>query len=218
MTVVAESRQKNTSSRPGFDDAMRPRRRWSLLIAGLLLVLLCAGVFAVVQLGRDARTQVLAISRSMAAGQLIGAEDLRVVAVVPDPSLPLVPAGRAQQVVGRSAAVPLTVGTLLSESQLGPARWPEPGQAVVAAGFKPGRVPAGVAPGAHALVVTVATDGGPGDSGLSSVPASVPATVMEVAPGVDGSGTTVVSLLLARDDATRLASAGSELCLVLVAG
>jgi len=216
MTAVAERRA--TPARPTLNGAAQPKRRWSLLVGGLLLVLLCAGIFAVVQLGGDARVQVLAIARPVAAGQPISAEDLRVVGVVPDASVPLVRAGQAEQVIGRSAAVPLAAGTLLSESQLGPASWPDAGQAVVAAALKPGRVPAGIAPGSHVLVVTVAKDGSPEATGLPAAPVSVPATVVEVVPGVDGSGTTVVSLLLARDDATKLAGAGSELSLVVVAG
>jgi hypothetical protein len=154
----------------------------------------------------------------VAAGQPISAEDLHTVGVVPDPAVPLVRAGQAQQIIGRSAAIPLAAGTLLSESQLGPASWPDAGQAVAAIALKPGRGPAGIAPGGHVLVVTVAKEGGPDEAGPPAVPVSVPATVVEVAPGVDGSGTTVVSLLLARDDATKLAGTGSELALVLVAG
>ncbi|MFI9641423.1 SAF domain-containing protein [Micromonospora sp. NPDC051925] len=162
--------------------------------------------------------QVLAVARPVAAGQAISAEHLRIVAMVPDPSVPLVRAGQAQQVIGRSAAVPLAAGTLLSESQLGPASWPDAGQAVVATALKPGRVPAGVTPGSHVLVVTVAKDGSPETPGLPAAPVSVAATVVEVVPGVDGSGTTVVSLLLARNDATKLAGAGLELSLVVIAG
>ena len=216
MTAVAERR--TAPARPSLNGAAQPKRRWSLLVGGLLLVLLCAGIFAVVQLGGDARVQVLAVARPVAAGQPISADDLRIVGVVADPSVPLVRAGQAQEVIGRSAAVPLAAGTLLAESHLGPATWPEAGQAVVATALKPGRVPAGIASGSHVLVVTVAKDGSPEATGLPAAPVSVAASVVEVVPGVDGSGTTVVSLLLARDDATKLAGAGSELSLVVVAG
>ncbi|KAB1109123.1 hypothetical protein F6X54_20215 [Micromonospora aurantiaca] len=217
MTAVAESR-RFAPARPILDGAAQPKRRWSLLVGGLLLVLLCAGIFAVVQLGGDAREQVLVVARPVAAGQVITAEDLRTARVVPDAGVSLVRAEQRQQVVGRSAAVPLAEGTLLAEAQLGPARWPDQGRAVVAAAFKPGRVPAGLAAGNHALVVTVAKEDSAGPADLPAARASIPAMVVDVAAGVDGSGTTVVSLLLGRDDATKLAGAGSELSLVLVGG
>jgi hypothetical protein len=40
--------------------------------------------------------------------------------------------------------------------------------------------------------------------------------VVGVTEAVDGAGTSVVSLLLAQDDATKIAGAGSELAAVLV--
>ncbi|MFD6694189.1 SAF domain-containing protein [Micromonospora aurantiaca (nom. illeg.)] len=215
MTAVAERTQ--TPARPSISTA-QPKRRWSLLVGGLLLVLLSAGVFAVIQLGGDARLQVLAVARPVAAGQPISAADLRTVGVVPDPTIKLVAAGQAQQIVGRTPAVPLAEGVLLTESQLGPASWPDAGQAVVATALKPGQVPAGIAPGSRVLVVMVAKDGGPADPALRSAPVSVPATVVEVVPGADGADTTVVSLLLGRDDATKVAGSGSAVSLVVVGG
>lgn len=216
MTVVAESR-RTAPARPSPHSPVQPKRRWSLLIGGLLSVLLCAGIFAVLQLRGDARVQVLAVDRAVAAGQPLAADDLKAVRVVPDPSVPLVKAVQVDQVIGRSPAVPLAPGTLLAESQLGPASWPAAGQAVVAAVFKPGGVPAGLAPGSRALVVTVAKSDVTGTSDASSAPVPVAATVVDITEGTDGPGTTVVSLLLARADAAKLAAAGSDLSLVLVA-
>ncbi|GIE89737.1 hypothetical protein Are01nite_62170 [Actinoplanes regularis] len=189
-----------------------------MLIGGLLSVLLCAGLFAMVQLSGDARVQVLAVARSVAAGQPLSAADLKAVRVVPDPSVPLVKAVQVDQVIGRSPAVPLAPDTLLTESQLGPVAWPAAREAVVAAVFKPGGVPAGLAPGSHALVVAVAKSDvtGATDSTLASAP--VAATVVDIAAGADGTGTTVVSLLLTRADAAKLARAGADLSLILVAG
>ena len=74
MTAVAE--RAKAPARPSISTA-QPKRRWSLLVGGLLLVLLSAGVFAVIQLGGDARVQVLAVARPVAAGQPISAADLR---------------------------------------------------------------------------------------------------------------------------------------------
>src|SRR4051812_13018013 len=126
MTAVSEGRRV-APPRPSPSPAVQPKRRWSLLVGGLLSILLCAGIFAVVQLRGDARIQVLAIARAVAAGQPLTADDLKAVRVVPDPSVPLVKAVEVDQVIGRSPAVPLAPGTLLAESQLGPASWPGAG-------------------------------------------------------------------------------------------
>ena len=216
MTTIVESR-RTAPARPSPSPAVQPRRRWSLLIGGLLLVLLCAGVFAMVQLRGDARVQVLAIARPVAAGQPLAAADLKAVRIVPDPDVPLLKAVQVDQVIGRSPAVPLTPGTLLTETQLGPAAWPATGQAVMAAVFKQGAVPAGLAPGSHALVVTVAKSDVTGATETTPAAAPIAATVVDIAAGTDGTGTTVVSLLLSRTDAAKLAGTGADLALVLVA-
>jgi hypothetical protein len=189
-----------------------------LLIGGLLLVVVCAGVFALVQLRGDAQTQVLAVGRPVAAGQQITSQDLRVVRVVPDARVELVPAREAAQVVGRSAAVPLAEGSLLAESQLGPTGWPPSRQAVAAVALKPGRLPIGIAAGSHVVVVPVAKDIAAEPISASTPPTAVPATVVGVAEGIDGSGTSVVSLLLGQDDAIKISGSASELALVLVTG
>lgn len=216
MTVLADQRPRQKSAQAVVTGSVRPKRRWSLLVGGLLLILVCAGIFAVVQLSGDARVQVLAVARPVAAGQVISAEDLRVVGVVPDASVPLVRATRLTEIVGQTAAVPLAEGTLLAEAQLGPASWPQAGQAVVAVALKPGRVPSGLAAGSHVRIVTVAKETTNETAGLPPAPVSVPAVVVGVTEAVDGAGTSVVSLMLTQDDATKVAGAGSELALVLV--
>jgi hypothetical protein len=216
MTVLADQRRANTSANAVVTDVGRTRRRWSPLVGGLLLVMLCASVFAVVQLSNDDRMQVLAVARPVAAGQVISAEDLRPVLVAADPSVPLVAATSVTSVVGRTASVPLAAGTLLAPSQLGPPSWPAAGQAVVAVLLKPGRAPAGLAAGSRVRIVTVAPDSTTSTDVLPAAPVSVPAVVTGVSEGVDGAGTSVVSLQLAQDDAARIAGAGLELALVLV--
>jgi hypothetical protein len=193
-----------------------------LLVGGLLLMVACAGAFALVYLGADARVAALVVDRPLAAGQAVTAEDIRVVRIVPDPGVDLVPAGEAAQVVGRTVTVPLAEGTLLARSQLGPAGWPPPGEAVAAVPVKPGRLPAGITEGSRVLVVAVAP-GGTVEPGLppeapGSPVALVPATVVQVVEAVDGSGTSLVSLLLDQDDAVVVAGAAGDLALVLAGG
>lgn len=215
MAKAAADTPRSLRSHQGPAGALAPRRRLPLLVGGILLVLLCAGVFAVMQMSRDATVAVLAVARPVPAGQQLTAADLRVAHMTPDPSVPLVRAADLPQMIGRRPAVPLAEGTLLGPSQLGPAAFPPSGQAVVAVAVKPGRAPAGLAPGTAVRVVTVAKD----TATTATPPATVSpvaATVVEVSSTVDGTGTRVVSLLLAEADATLIAAAGSELALVLV--
>jgi hypothetical protein len=196
---------------------LRARRRAWLLVAGLLAMVVCAGAFTLVYLGADARVQVLSAARPLAVGQTIAAGDLQVVRIVPDTGMALLPATDASQVIGRSVAVPVVAGTLLSEAQLGPVEWPPAGQAVAALPVKPGRLPAGLAAGSPVLVVAVAQDPLLGsDPPVEMAP--IPATVVAVAEGVDGTGTAVVTLLLAHADAVAVAGSAGDLALVLAWG
>lgn len=212
---TAADASRSVRSHQGPAGALTPRRRVPLLVGGILLVLSCAGVFAVMQMSRDATVAVLAVARPVPAGQQLTAADLRVAHVTPDPGVPLVRGADLPQVIGRSPAVPLAEGTLLGPSQLGPAAFPPSGQAVVAVAVKPGRAPAGLAAGAAVRVVTVAKDSAASGTTTPAAAAPIAAMVVEVSSTVDGTGTRVVSLLLAEADATQIAAAGSELALVL---
>lgn len=214
MEATVPATRATTAARP--ESSLRPRRRGWLLVAGLLAMVVCAGAFALVYLGSDARVSALVAARPLAAGQMVAAADLGVVRIVPDAGLQVVPAGEASQVVGRRAAVPILAGTLLTDVLLGAPEWPPDGQAVAAVPVKPGRLPAGVTPGSVVLVVAVASETAAEPAGAPDTERSpVLATVVDVVAGDDGSGTTVVTLLLARTDAVQIAAAGGDLALVL---
>jgi hypothetical protein len=86
----------------------------------------------------------------------------------------------------------------------------------VAVPVKPGRLPAGIAPGARVQVFTVTTTGAQGGGTTSASPAGPEATVVDVARDVDASGTVVVSLLLHAADAGGVATGGGDVTLVLL--
>jgi hypothetical protein len=145
----------------------------------------------------------------VAAGEVISEADLRVARVVPDPVVQLVAASDRGLVVGRTAAVPLAAGSLLSPGQVGAVVWPPAGQSVLAVPVATGRVPAGLAPGS---AVSVLPADQPALAG-GQAPAAVPAVVVAVeAPNV--AGIRVVSLLLGELQARQVAAAG-EVVLVL---
>lgn len=196
-------------------NVVRPRRNPVHIVAGALLVVVLALAFMWIQLRSDQTVAVLVVAQPVPAGQVITSADLRVATVVPDAGVRLVATSQADTVVGRTAAVPLVAGALLSPDQVGPAAWPAAGEAVVALPLKPGRIPAGIAPGARVRVLTVTTDGGAATS-ADRGQAGVVATVVEVSrEQVDASGTVVVSLLLNGADAG-VAAAGGEATLVLL--
>jgi hypothetical protein len=197
-------------------NAVRPRRNPVHIVAGALLVVVLALAFMWIQLRSDQTVAVLVMARPVPAGHIITSPDLRVATVVPDAGVRLVAASQADTVVGRTAAVPLVAGALLSPDQVGPAAWPAAGEAVVALPLKPGRIPAGIAPGARVRVLTVASTEGSTGTSAAGGQAGVVATVVEVSrEQVDASGTVVVSLLLRAADAG-VAAAGGDATLVLL--
>lgn len=179
--------------------APRRRRRWSRLTAGVVTVLVCLFGFlaaASAVLGGHA-AQVLVVARPVPAGAALTAADLTVVSVHPAAGVATLPASEQAQLAGRTVAVPLTAGTLLSAADLGPPQYPPAGKAVVALPLSAGAFPPGMQAGARVAVM----DGRTASSG-SGQQAAGPASVMvgvvtAITPGGGAGGTqTVVSLLV----------------------
>lgn len=199
--------------------SLRPRRRPWLAVGGLLAMVSAAGAFSLVYLGSDTRVPVLVVARPVAVGQELASADLRVVRLVPAPGVEVVRAGDVSAVVGHTAAVPLVAGSLLTAGELGPVSWPPAGQAVVAVPAKSGRLAAGVGPGTHVMVVSVTPAGAGVGQGTGGQPAlNVAGVVVAVTAGVDGAGTSVVSLLLPKDSAAVVAGTSADLSIVLARG
>jgi hypothetical protein len=202
---------------------LRPRRSAGRLLFGLLLAAVVVLVFVIVALRADHKQPVLAVARPVAAGAQLSAASLIVVRVAVEDGMPVVPAGQLDQMVGRTAAVPLVRGALLAPRQVGPAAWPPAGQAVLALPVKAGHAPTDLVAGSAVMVLvapgtgsTGGQAGSPGGSSGQSIQA--PATVVAVDRAADGSGATSVSLLLGQDAAVRLAgAAGGDVSLVLLA-
>jgi hypothetical protein len=154
--------------------------------------------------------QVLAVARPVAAGQAITAADLTTVSAAEDPNVRLVTAAKEDEVVGRSAAVPLLPGTLLTPALVGESAFPPAGKVSASVALKPGQFPAGLSRGARVAVyvsATVAQNGNAVEPSSNASPTRLNATVLGVDPAGDGQGGTVVSLLLDAADSARLASA-----------
>jgi SAF domain len=209
--------QRSTAPPRATSASLRPRRRPWLLVAGLLSMVVSAGAFAVVYLGTDAREQVLVVARPVAAGQVLSVADLRVVRIVPDPGVDVIAAAEASRAIGHTAAVPLAAGSMLASAQVGPVAWPPAGQVVVAVPVKAARLADGISAGVRVLVVQVAADTTKAGQPAAGQP-PVAGTVVAVTRTADGSGITVVSLLLPAADAESVAGSSGDVSLALARG
>lgn len=187
-----------------------------MVALGGLLVIVCVLVYAYGAVRLGDRVQVLAVARSIAAGQSIAATDLKQVSAARDSQVSLIAASQSGQVVGRTAVVPLLPGTLLTPGLIGAAAFPPAGRVISSVALKPGQYPQGLSAGARVLVYVAAGSSGAGvplAPAASSPPASstgggrVVAVVVGVDLAGDGLGATVITLLVDASDAGRLAAA-----------
>jgi hypothetical protein len=188
------------------------RRNVPLIALGVLLVVGCAIGFSSAWLRAGGRQQVLVVSTNLSAGQILTSSDLRSVQLSTGTGLSPIPASEASEIVGHPVALPLSPGSLLTQSDLGPSALPPSGQAVVGLALKPGQYPPGITAGAQVLVVVggSTSSGSTSSSGSSPTDAPIEAAVVgvEAAP-TDSSDSVVVSVQLAEGNGAAVAAAGS---------
>lgn len=211
-TTSARPRPSVRTSPASAPPPVRHRQRpW--IVAGVLLVVGCSLAFAIASLRVGGREPVLAVARSVPAGQVLTSADLNEVRIAAGDGLRPVPAAQRGKVIGRTAAVPLVAGSLLTMEQVGPASTLASGEAVVGLALKPGQFPPGLAPGARVRVIDTGGNATGGSSSLTADAGSAlarTATVLGVSdPGVDSSGTTVVSVKASSAEADRVAVAAA---------
>jgi len=194
------------------------RRSPAHLGLGALLVVVCALGFAVAASHLDHRASVLALARPVTVGQILSTGDLHAVPMSAGSGVDSIPAADSGSVVGRSVAVSLPAGALLTRAELGTATIPGAGEAIAALSVKPGQYPPDLAAGAHVHLVPTG-----GTSQQATAPTTVPtagwaATVTGVQALASGQGS-VVTVLLAQADAVKIAALGSgQVSIVVVAG
>jgi hypothetical protein len=157
--------------------AKPPSRRVRVpLLIGALAATLLAAVLVLYGLSSAAdRTEVLRITRDVAAGEEITADALTRVGVAVDSGSQLVPAAASADVVGKLATKAMVPGDLVSRTDVVDAPRPVDGERRVGAVLVPGRYPLDLRRGDLALAT--ATDG-------EASPASV--RVLELRPAREG--------------------------------
>jgi hypothetical protein len=213
MAVLSRSRRTAGPQPPGQGPRRGRRRSIPLAAGGVVLVVVCALVFAEGWLAAGHRQPVLALAQPVAAGQVITAADLETVRVSAAGPVSLVPASRQAEVVGSTAAASLPAGTLLAGSDIGTPP-PLKGQVRLGIALKPGAYPPDLAAGQDVDVLATPAAAASGSSSSGAAPAALPvgeAVVLSVSPAAasSGSGDTVVEIQVPADAMPQVAAANA---------
>ncbi len=213
MAVLTRSRRSAGAQPPGQGPRRGRRRSVPLAAGGVVLVVVCALVFAEGWLAAGHRQPVLALAQPVAAGQVITAADLETVRVSAAGPVSLVPASRQAEVVGSTAAASLPAGSLLASSDIGTPP-PVKGQVRLGIALKPGAYPPDLAAGQDVDVLATPAASASGSSSSGGASAALPvgeAVVLSVSPAAatGGSGDTVVEIQVAADAMPQVAAANA---------
>ena len=128
----------------------------------MLLAAVAVGGNLLVYSSLDHKTEVLQVVRDIPAGEIVSADDLRVVAVDVDPTVPTVAPQAIGSVVNQYARVHIAAGTLMVDVLVQPTPLVTIGQGVVAVEIRPTHLPAGLRERSRVMLVVVDGDGSPG--------------------------------------------------------
>ncbi|MCX4673649.1 SAF domain-containing protein [Streptomyces sp. NBC_01381] len=196
-----------------------PKVKW--VAAGVLTILVgVLGALYAVNVAGD-RVNVLALTRNVAAGEKITAQDLTVSSFAEDPALSPVPASERATVIGQRAAVDLRANSMLTRSQLRAGGALGDDKQLVGVEVKRGQAPReGLLAGDAVLAVVLPAQGEEtaSDAKGNQAPAdpeTVKATVVSVGRA-DATGSVTVNLAVPTTDGPRLAmkAAAKQVALV----
>ena len=211
-TPTTSSRSSNAkpgggSALPARREVLRPPRRygqWAGTVLFLLIAMLVAGWL---WQHKSDRVEVLVVRTPVAAGDVVARSDLGTAEVAGVSEA--VRVGDVDAVVGRTAAVGLLPGQVLTPAMVTERPVPGPGERVVGLQLDATRTPADLTPGTTVEVLAVPPSGDPSSpSGLSSPHVLAQRAVVQQSGQVDG-GDTRLSLVLPKADANRVAAFGA---------
>jgi hypothetical protein len=176
---------------------MRPHRPMRALAGALIVVTSVVAALALYARIGD-RSEVLAVSRDVLAGEQISDADLEVVSMSSDDGIPTVPASQRSAIVGQYARVRLLSGSLLAADSVQPRPIVDPERVLMSVVVPVGLVPVGLREQSRVvLVVTPPTSGGvrPRPVLVGAVVASVPRNLGEIVGAADaGQGVVAISV------------------------
>jgi hypothetical protein len=214
MTTTMDRPRPDAADARPLPGRSRPKvrgRGWPVALIGVAAVILCAVAAWMWAAQSDQERTVLVAGTTMSAGHTLTDADLTE-ATVAATDLDLIDADRISEVVGQPLAVPVTPGTALTPSLLGPDVALEDGRAETTIAFADGFYPAGLESGQSVVVMA-----GPGGETGATAEAGVwqmNAVVREVA-AVDGGALVGLEFDAADRDGLSAARA-TELFLVAV--
>ena len=182
------------------------RRQLPWVAAGVVLIVGCALLFAVITSRGSSVRQVLIVTGSLPAGHVLTAGDLRTTSLR-EASVASVSAGQEAAELGRPLVVPLLAGSLLTPAVVGSGSEVSAGQGVVGLALKAGQYPPALGPGDQVQIINTTPSS---SSGSSPSPAAISATVVGVDAAPEGSADTeVVSVQVDQADAAAIAQFGT---------
>lgn len=179
------------------------RRRPALVAGGVAAICLGALLAVWAWTSTTHTEEVLAARATIHRGDVITANDVERVRISGDPALDPLPASAYDAVVGKTAALDIASGGLLTQDATADSAMPPKGQSVVGISLTAAQVPALPLQGGDRVRIVVT----PGQNGTA--PAGVPefSTAEVVDTRVDeATGNTVVDVLVPYADASVLAS------------
>lgn len=198
------------SSSASAGATVRPRRNLRWIAAGVLAICVAGLGAGLLYANLSQAVSVLRVERTVYRDQVITEADIGITSAVPAVGIELVPAEQLAAVVGETARLDLTEGSLLSPRSFG-APVTQPGQVRLGLRLPAGRLPARpLAPGTAVLLVPVGRDGAeppPGGSIAGQI-----ATAAAALPD----GASIVDVTVAQAQAERLARLAAADQIVLV--
>jgi hypothetical protein len=164
------------------------------------------------------RAPTLAVASGVARGEVVGADDLRVIYVASDDPVAGLRPSESGRVVGMVAVVDLSPGVIVTDDLVAEGARVGADEGVVGLPLEPGQYPAfDLAPGDKVDVVRIGAASSPDDeAGQSETVVVGPVEVVAVAD-LAGGERKLVSVLAAKDDAATVAALDSgSIRLVLV--
>lgn len=210
--------ETSTGSRLGLSDrqltsgsGLRVRRQRTARALFGLLVTAAAVVAVLIIVARVGdRTEVLAVSRTVLAGEQLSDGDLRVVSMSADDSFASVPASARASLVGQYAKVRLVEGSLLVTDSLQTRPLVDPSKVLMSVPVPLSGIPTGLREGSRLVLIVTpqSSDGATPPVLIEATVAAVPRNLGELLSGGDESGSPSTVALSVEVDPSAAATIG----------